>query len=150
MEHVPTALAITEGPAETVQTPGVFELNTIARPDVALALSGTGVELTTCVAMEPKVILCVIRFVTRKACVTGAAPAKIVLPVWVAVMEQVPSATNVTVFPESVQTERVLATRSTVSPESAVTLIENDPDESCIVLIGAKLIVCNAWLRVNV
>ena len=52
-----------------------------------------------------------------------AAP-KLALPGWFAVIEQVPTATSVTITPETVQTAVLLEVNITASPELAVALSE--------------------------
>ncbi len=62
---------------------------------------------------------------TPKLRVTAVAAAKKLLPAWVASIEQVPCATNVTVLPETVQTVVVVDAKLTASPEVAVALTVN-------------------------
>jgi hypothetical protein len=57
--------------------------------------------------------------------VTALAAAKSALPAWVASIEQVPTETNVTVLPETVQTVEVVDAKLTASPELAVALTVN-------------------------
>jgi hypothetical protein len=60
------------------------------------------------------------------------------LPVWVALIEQVPVATSVTVSAESVQTEVVVVAKLTGSPEEAGALTVIDPANSAAAGIDAK------------
>ena len=90
----------------------------------------------------------VVDVVTMKLCVTGVAAAKAESPPWLAVIEQVPTATIITVLPETVQTEDVYA-KLTASPELAVALSENGETPRLSILTGPKVIVCGAGLTVK-
>jgi len=57
IEHVPAVIKVTVAP-ETVQTEVVVEANVTASPELALALSGGGVELSDCVPGGTNVIVC--------------------------------------------------------------------------------------------
>ena len=56
----------------------------------------------------------------RNPCDTGVAAAKVALPGCVALIEQVPVATKVTVFPATVHVVGVFEEKATGSPEDAV------------------------------
>src|SRR5436305_1169724 len=78
---------------------------------------------------------------TLKVWVTGGAAVYALLPSWVAVIEQRPAVTTVTVAPATVQTEVVLDVRLTVRPELAVALRPNDVTGNTLSLSGAKVMV---------
>jgi hypothetical protein len=63
------------------------------------------------------------------------------LPVWVALIEQVPAATNVTVLPETVQIEVVVDAKLTGSPEEAVALTVTVPADNGVFGIVVKVMV---------
>jgi hypothetical protein len=79
---------------------------------------------------------------TVNACVTGAAAAYIEFPGWLAVIEQMPTATMVTMLPDTVHTEVVVEVKLTVRPELAVALIANGPTPTGTLLRGPKVMVC--------
>ncbi len=64
------------------------------------------------------------------------------LPVWVAVMEQVPVPVSVTVVPETVHTEDVADEKLTGRPDDAVALVENGAVPAATLGRGPKLMVC--------
>jgi hypothetical protein len=90
----------------------------------------------------PKVIVCD-SCVTVKLCVTGVAATYFVFPGWLAVIEQVPAETRVTVLPETVQTGAVVDAKETVSPELAVALTVNGLVPNATLPSDPKLIVCD-------
>ena len=57
-----------------------------------------------------------------KVCGAWRAAFQLVSPAWLALMVQVPTATKVTVVPDTVQTPVVADVKVTVSPEEAVAL----------------------------
>ena len=59
-------------------------------------------------------------FATENDCVTAGAAFHVVLPLWLAVMVQVPTATKLTVVPLNVQMLGVLVESVTGRPEDAV------------------------------
>ena len=80
--------------------------------------------------------------VTVKVRVTGAAAAYTELQGWLAVIEQVPTATMVMMLPDTVHTEVVVEVKLTVRPELAVALIANGPTPNGTLLRGLKVMVC--------
>ena len=73
------------------------------------------------------------------------------MPGWIAVMEQVPPATIVTVVPVTVQTDVVVELKLTVKPELAVALIVNGAVPAGTFDSVLKVIVCacsteNDWV----
>lgn len=73
--------------------------------EVAVAFSGGTLEPRVKALSAPKEMLCDVRAETRKVWVTDGAAAKLPLPDWLAVMEQVPVVSSVMVATETVQTE---------------------------------------------
>ena len=71
------------------------------------------------------------------------------LPGWLAVIEQVPAVTIVTVEPDTVQTALVFDAKVTGSPELAVAVSVNGATPSVTVVSGPKVIVCDPWLTVK-
>ena len=70
-------------------------------------------------------------------------------PAWLAVIEQVPAATIVTVAVDTVQTAVVVETKLTARPELAVALIMNGDAPRLTLLSGANVIVCATGLTVK-
>ena len=106
IEQTPTATSVTEAPL-TVHTGAVVLLNVTAKPEVAVAVKATG--------LAPKAVSggCVkpmlwIPCNTWNVAVTAAAAAKLPLPAWFAVIEQVPTATSDTDDPLTAHTRGVL------------------------------------------
>src|SRR5262245_59206186 len=95
-----------------------------ASPDEALALKAKGRSPRCLSAGLAKVMVwslfCVL--VTAKDCMMGVAGLIRALPSCVAVIEQVPVATSVTVLPLTVQTPSVLLVKLTGSPDEALAL----------------------------
>jgi hypothetical protein len=60
-----------------------------------------------------------------KLCATGIAAVYVAFPACVAVIEQVPVATTVTIVPAAVQTAGVVEAKLTASPELAVAVSAN-------------------------
>lgn len=95
----------------TVHTVGVVLAKVTGRPELALAVSAPGsvpkvwltagpVKVMVCAAMGAGATVCVL--------VTLVAAAKVPLPAWLAVTEQVPAATKVSVLPLTVHTAGVV------------------------------------------
>ena len=101
IEQVPTETSVTAAPV-TVQIPAELLVKLTARPEVAVAVKLTGPALRATSAGCGKLIVCD-PCSTLKVTVTGAAAEKVALPAWVAVIEQVPTDTNVALVPETVQ-----------------------------------------------
>jgi phage tail protein X len=141
MEHVPTARTVTVLP-ETVQTAGVVEAKATANPELAVALTLNGAAPRATLLSAPNEMACAAGVETPKDWVTGAAAAKVELPVWLAVMEHVPAARTVTVLPATVQTEGVFEAKVTANPELAVALTLNGATPSVTLLNAPKAIVC--------
>ena len=81
-----------------------------------------------------------------KPCVTlGEAALKFALPNWLAVIEQAPAATNVTLAPATVQNEGVVDANVTVRPEVAVAVSASGDTLNAWLAIGPKVIV---WFAV--
>ena len=78
---------------------------------------------------------------TANVWVTGVAGEKLELPGWLAVIEQVPADTRVTVFPATVHTGAVFEPNTTVRPELAVALIANGAAPSVALFKGLNVIV---------
>jgi hypothetical protein len=62
------------------------------------------------------------------------------------VIEQVPAATLVTVFPATVQTPGGVEAKLTGRPELAVALIGNGGETNKTLLSAPKVIVCGYWI----
>src|SRR5580704_521452 len=107
MVQVPTLSSVTVTPL-TVQTVSVaiVAAKLTGRPELAVALSGAGVEPRNRLASGPKVMVWAtgVRPTTKNTCVTGIAGSYTPLPPWLAVIEHVPRATSVIKTPETVQT----------------------------------------------
>ena len=71
------------------------------------------------------------------------------LPAWLAVIEQDPPATIVTVLPATVQTDVVVEAKLTASPELAVAVTVNGETPYVTLLNAPKVIVCDAVLTVK-
>ena len=119
-EHVPTATMVTMFPA-TVQTAWVVEANVTVRPDVAVAVTATGVAPKLTFGGAVNVTVCAAEAMVKLRD-TGVAAAMPALPGWVAVREQVPAETILTVDPATVQTDVVVDAKLTGRPEVAVAL----------------------------
>jgi hypothetical protein len=63
---------------------------------------------------------------------------------------QLPTETNVTVVPETVQTDVDPEVNATVNPDEDVPLTETVPALNWVVLGAVKVIVCDAVLKVKV
>jgi hypothetical protein len=66
------------------------------------------------------------------------------LPAWLAVIEQLPTATSVIVFPATVQTAGVVDAKLTGSPELAVAVSVMGVALKPVLPRGANAIVCEA------
>ena len=71
------------------------------------------------------------------------------LPGWLAVIEQEPPATIVTVLPETVQTEVVVEAKLTARPELAVALTVNGAAPYVTSLSAPNAMVCAAGFTVK-
>ena len=69
-----------------------------------------------------------------------------VFPAWLAVIEQVPTARTVTVFPETVQTDAVVEAKTTGKPEFAVALSVNGATPRVTLLSEAKAMNWIPWV----
>ena len=67
---------------------------------------------------------------------------KFVLPAWLAVIEQVPAVTSVTVAPATVQTPDVVDAKLTGRPELLVALRATGPEPSAALPSGPNVIDC--------
>ena len=105
--------------SETVQTEAVVEANLTASVEVEVALIVTGDALRARLPSGPKLIVWA-ALATLKLCVTFGAAPKPAFPGWLAVMEQVPAPTMVTVEPDTVQTAEVVDAKLTGRLEDAV------------------------------
>jgi hypothetical protein len=120
---------------------GVLEVKLTGRPELAVAVSVTGIEvLITWAGIAAKVMVCAMGL-TVKLCVTMGAAAYTVLPACVAWMVQVPAASSEAVDPETVQMVSVVELRLTGRPELAVAV------NATVVLavwagINTKVMVC--------
>jgi hypothetical protein len=147
-EHVPTATSVTLAP-ETVQTEELFEANATARLLDALAKIEIGPWSTRVSAGGGNVIVCANgAAVTWKVLVTGVAAAYAPLPLWDAVIEQVPTVSSVRVEPEAVHTEVLLDAMPTGKPLDAVAVNETGPWSTRVSSGCAKEIVCAATLTI--
>jgi hypothetical protein len=121
--HVPVAFSVTVVP-ETLQTLVVCELKLTARPEVAVALTVKVPEPRVWFASAPKAMVWVPR-VTWKVRLTGVAAAQSTLPACAAWIVQEPTATSVTVAPDTVHVAGVVELKVTASPDDAVALTVN-------------------------
>jgi len=71
------------------------------------------------------------------------------LPAWLAVIEQDPPTTIVTVLPATVQTDVVVEAKLTDIPELAVAVTVNGETPYVTLLSAPKVIVCDAELTVK-
>jgi hypothetical protein len=84
-----------------------------------------------------------VTLMTVKLRVTGVAAPKAAFPACVAVMEQVPAATIVTIAPATLQTAAVVEAKLTVRPELAAAVIANGAMPKLTSLSGPNSM---AWL----
>lgn len=103
----------------TVQTPGVVEDKVTARPELAVATKAPGVVPRFWLPGETKLMVCAAG-ATMKVCATMVAAAKLVLPPWLAVTEQLPAVTRASEVPLTVQTAGVVEANETARPEDEV------------------------------
>jgi hypothetical protein len=134
---------------DTVHTAGVVEAKPTVSPEVAVAVSVKGAIPNVTLPTAGNEISCEIGL-TAKLWVTGFA-AEIVppFPGWVAVMEQVPTAIIVTVFPETVHTRGVVEAKLTGSPELAVALMVNGGVPITTLGRVGKVMLCPAIMTVK-
>ena len=71
------------------------------------------------------------------------------MPAWLAVIEQEPPATIVTVLPATVQTEVVVEAKLTAKPELAVAPMANGEIPKLTPFNEPKVMVCDAGLTVK-
>ena len=116
--QVPTETSGTVLP-ETVHTGVVCELKLTAKPELAVARTVNAAEPYARFASAAKVMVW-LPCVTWKLWLTAVAAAYVALPAWVAWIVQVPTATSVTVVPETLHTAVVCELKATVRPELAV------------------------------
>ena len=141
IEQEPGATSVTVLP-ETVQTPAVVEAKLTGSPELAVATRMNGAAPMATLPGARKVIVWVAAVAIVKVWITGVAAAKLALPACVAVIEQEPGATSVTVLPETVQTPTVVEAKSTGSPELAVAARANGAAPMATLPGATKLIVC--------
>ena len=127
IEHVPELTNVAVVPL-TVHTEVVVDANATVRPELALALSVSGVP-TVCAAIVPNVIVCPAS--TLKLCVTVGAAAYVELPVWFAAIVHVPVVRNVATPLATVQTGVVVDVNVTGKLELAVALSVNGVPTAC-------------------
>jgi hypothetical protein len=139
MLQVPAVTRVTEFP-ETVHTVGVVEARLTGKPELAVALTVNGTVVKVRFEIVPKVIVWV-PCVTVKLRLTGAAAAQFVLPAWLALIVQVPTAIGVTVVPVTMHTPVVDEAKLTVSPELAVAFTVKAPALNARLLRAMKLMV---------
>ncbi len=106
------ATSITLTP-ETAQTLGLSDVNVTLRAELAVALRAGGMSSVAWVLSGPKAMVWA-SLITVNGCVFGVAP------VWLAVIEQRPAPTRVTVTPWTVQTVGLLDANVTGNPVVAV------------------------------
>jgi hypothetical protein len=123
MVQLPTATSVTVAP-DTVHTAGVVEEKLTARPEDALALTWNGALPNAWLERAPKLMVWV-PAVTWKLWLTGVAAAQFVFPACAAWMVQLPTATSVTVAPDTVHTPVVVDEKLTASPDDALPLTPN-------------------------
>jgi hypothetical protein len=70
---------------------------------------------------------------------------KSALPAWLAAIEHVPTATIVTVLPDTVQTDAVVEVKLTGKPELAVAVMANGATPSVTLPNAANVIACASW-----
>jgi hypothetical protein len=123
MVHPPSSNSVTVSPA-TLQVAGVADAKLTAKPDDAVADTVNGGVPILRLGSGANVMVCA-SLVTWKPCVTGVAGAYLALPAWLACSVQRPTASSVTVFPETVQTGVVPDANLTGRPDVAVAVTEN-------------------------
>jgi len=118
MVQVPTASRVTVEP-ETVQNEAFAEVKLTGRPDDAVALTTNGAAPMFWSGSAANVMDCV-AIAMAKLCETAVAAVYPPLPAWVAAIPQVPTASRVTVLPETEQIDGVVEAKLTGRPEEAV------------------------------
>ena len=143
MVQVPAATSVSVLPL-TVQMPVVVDAKLTARLELALAINAAGVVPRVWLPGELKVMVCAVSgaATTWKVCDTVGAPRYALLPAWLALMEQLPTATSVSVLPLTVQTLGVVEAKLTASPELAVAASAGGVVPSVWLPGEAKLMVC--------
>lgn len=117
MMQVPGATKVSVAPL-TVHTEELLLVNSTVRPELAVADKVDGVTPMVCAVGCVKVMVCV-ACATAKLCGTEVAAAYVLFPACEAVMVQVPTPTNVSVVPLTVQTVEVEEANCTLRPEVA-------------------------------
>lgn len=146
--QVPAATSASVVPL-TVHTAGVVELKTTTRPEVELAVRADGADPSVCAPGELKVMTCAAA-ATVKVCATGAAAAKTALPGWLALTEQLPAATRVSVLPLTVHTAGVVDAKDTGRPEVALATKAGAATPRVWLPDDAKLMLCEAAATLKV
>ena len=128
----------------TVQTTGVVDAKPTVNPELALADKAGGAMPSTWPPGAVKLMVCVVRgaAATLKLRVTGVAALKLALPAWLAVIEQVPTATRLTVAPLTVQTDGELDAKLTAKPDEAVATSAGTGVPRIWLAGAVKLMVC--------
>lgn len=145
--QVPVLTKVTVLPA-TVHTGVVVEVNTTERPEDVVADTAKGALPNALPVMAAKVIVWA-PLDTVNDCVTWAATLKLTLPVWLAAIVQVPSATMVTVEPETVQTGEVVEVSVTARLDDAVAETVKGAVPKPLPASAAKVMVCVPLDTVN-
>ena len=143
--QVPAATNVSVLPL-TVQMPVVVEAKLTVRPELALAASAGGAVPRVWLPGEVKVMVCAVSgaATTWKFCDTVVAARYALLPAWLALMLQLPTATSVSVLPLTVQTLGVVEAKLTARPELALATSAGGVVPSVWLPGEAKLMVCAA------
>lgn len=141
--HVPAVSSVKVEPL-AVQTAVVVDSNDTGKPEEALATIATGAVPSVWLPGEMKVMLCAISgaAATLKVCITIAAPAKLLLPGWLAATVQPPGATSVKAAPLTVQTPGVVDANETARPDVAVAVSAGGAVPKAWLPGDVKLMVC--------
>ena len=129
-----------------MQIAGVVEENETGKPEVAVALRASDVP-SVCSLIGGKLMVwgCA---TTEKLWETWRAGGTLLFPACEATMVHVPVPIKLAFAPEIVQTAGVDEAKVTVNPELAVALSARVVPAVCVP-IGAKVMVCAAWLRIS-
>ena len=154
----PTATSVSVLPL-TVQTLGVVEEKLTAKPELALAASAGGAVPRVWLPGEVKVMVCAVSgaATTWKTCDTVGAARYALLPAWLALMLQLPTATNVSVLPLTVHTLGVVEAKLTARPELALATSAGGmvprvwlPGEAKVMVCATGVAAATLKLRVTV
>ena len=127
--------------SETPGTPPALTLKlTAPLPPLAFTLWLYAVPAVPLGSMAGLTVM--VGHVTLNIRVTGGAAAKLPLPAWLAVIEQLPTATSTAFDPLMVQIEVVLLVYATVKPELAVAPSATEPPLNAVFGGALKVIVC--------